>query len=541
MKPFYVTTPIYYVNDRPHVGHAYTTVVADAMARHHRLRGDRVFLSVGVDENSQKNVKAMEEAGETDLRGYLDRMADTWKTAWTGLGITFDDFIRTTSPEHRAAVERFWNASVKSGDIYQSEYEGMYCAGCEAFKAESDLLPAGRQGEDGRCPLHPDREPERIKERNYFFRASAYKNALLKLYDDRPDFVMPESRRNEVRNYVKDHLADFSVSREAKNLQVGIPVPGDESQRIYVWFDALINYLTVAGYGSDDEKFADLWPADLHLVGKDILKFHCALWPSMIMSAAKNDPALREPDGAPKLPGRIFAHGFFTIDGQKISKSLGNAVDPMELVAAYGNDALRYFLLRDIPFGEDGDFSRTRLEERYVHDLANTLGNLVNRAVAMSRKYFDGKIPSALSHDAKYTFADEQGVQALRRAVDGHVADVRLDLALEAIWNGVDRKHGLLQANKFIEETQPFKLVKTDEAAVAVILYSLLEYCRIVAWLIEPVMPDTSRRIVAQLGQSPYEEREQGIDALLSWGGLRPGTILPEPQILFPPFVIRHS
>jgi methionyl-tRNA synthetase len=526
MKKFYVTTPIYYVNDKPHIGHTYTTVVADALARFERLRGTDVMLSVGVDENSQKNVQAMEKAGESDLNGYLDRMAGTWKQAWDDLGITYDRFIRTTESAHHAAVKRFWAAVQKSGDIYEGTYEGLYCVGCEAFKTEGEI-------ENGHCVLHPNAELQPINEKNYYFRASAYRDDLLKLIDEQPDFVQPESRRNEIRNYIKDHFNDFSVSREAKNLSVGIPVPSDDSQRIYVWFDALINYLTAVGYGSDDASFETWWPADLHLVGKDIIKFHCALWPAMIMSAAKNDASLRSEDGTPKLPRRVFAHGFFTINGQKISKSLGNAIDPRDLVPRYGFDALRYFLLRDIPFGEDGDFSHARLEERYVHDLANTLGNLVNRAVAMSRKYFDGKIPTA-NLQSNHVFCGSVGTKALRETVESHVARNRFDLALETSWNGVQGEYGLLQANKFIEETQPFKLVKTDQEAVADILYSLLEYCRIIAWLVEPVLPETAKRIVLQLGQNPDREREKGIDELLSWGALTQGSELPEPKILFP-------
>jgi methionyl-tRNA synthetase len=529
MNKYYVTTPIYYVNDKPHIGHTYTTVVADAVARFQRLHGKDVLFSVGVDENSQKNVQAMEKAGETNLTAYLDRMAGTWKQTWDDLGIRYDAFIRTTDLAHAKAVERFWNAVVKSGDIYEGEYEGLYCVGCEAFKTESEIV-------NDRCTLHPNKDLEKIKEKNYYFKASAYRDELLKLIDSQEGFVQPESRRNEIRNYIKDHFTDFSVSREAKNLQVGIPVPGDDSQKIYVWFDALINYMTVAGYGSDDAKFSGWWPADLHLVGKDIIKFHCALWPAMIMSAAKNDPSLLDEQGSAKLPKHVFAHGFFTMNGQKISKSLGNAVDPRNLVPTYGFDAIRYFLLRDIPFGEDGDFSRERLTERYVHDLANTLGNLVNRAVAMSRKYSDGRIPGSDTNGPKFVGADK--FDLLKIAVASHMQRVRFDEALATIWNGVDGVQGLLQANKFIEDTQPFKLVKTDPEAVEAILYSLLEYCRIVAWLIEPVMPDVSRRIVEQLGQDVEAERQKGIDALLAYGGLVSGSALPEPKILFPQLVL---
>ncbi|HEU0051405.1 MAG TPA: methionine--tRNA ligase, partial [Patescibacteria group bacterium] len=377
---FYLTTPIYYVNDKPHIGHAYTTIAADTLARFHRLRGEAVKFVTGTDENSQKNIQAMEKAGEHDLGHYLNEMAETWKAAWNGMEITFDDFIRTTEERHRRGVERFWRAVEKTGDIELREYESWYCVGCEAFKTESDLA-------NGKCPLHPNKPLERLKEKNYFFKLSRYRDDLLKLYESGADFVFPEERRHEVNNYVADHLADISISREAKKLSVGIPVPGDDSQRIYVWFDALINYLTVIGYGTDDEEFKKWWPADLHLVGKEIIKFHCALWPAMIMSAAKNDPLLLV-GGKPALPKRVFAHGFFTINGQKISKSLGNAIDPRDLAAKYGLDPLRYFILREVSFGQDGDFSFDRLHERYQSDLGNTLGNLVNRVINMSRKYF---------------------------------------------------------------------------------------------------------------------------------------------------------
>jgi methionyl-tRNA synthetase len=526
MKKYYITTPIYYVNDEPHVGHAYTTTVADALARYHSLCEEKVFFSVGVDENSQKNVQAMKRVKETDLTAYLGRMSQLWQRSWDDLNIAYDRFIRTTTDEHHRAVERFWNAVKTSGDIYEGSYDGLYCLGCEAFKTENELV-------DKKCPLHPNAELQLIKERNYFFRASAYREQLLNWLDSHPNFVQPESRRHEIRNYIQDHFEDFSISREAKNLETGIPVPGDPEQRIYVWFDALINYLTVVGYGADENEFKTWWPANLHLVGKDIIKFHCALWPAMLMSAAKSDALLRDETGAALLPESIFAHGFFTVQGQKISKSLNNAVDPRDLIPKYGLDAVRYYLLREIPFGEDGDFSIERLEERYVHDLANTLGNLLNRAVAMSRKYFNGAVPLALSHDPEFTFADESGVTALARRFDEHVKHNRFDLALEVVWNGKDKNYGLLQANKFIEDTQPFKLIKTDPEAVAVILYSLLEYCRVVAWLIQPVMPQTSLQIIEQLGQNVEVEQKKKLSDLIAWGGLKPGAALPEPKILF--------
>jgi methionyl-tRNA synthetase len=535
MSKYYLTTPIYYVNDKPHIGHAYTTVVADALARYHRLRGEETRLVTGTDENSQKNLQAMEKAGDADLQTYLDRMAETWRSTWSELGISFDDFIRTTEERHLAGVERFWNAVMKSGDLEKRTYEGMYCVGCEAFKTENEIV-------NGHCNLHPNTELQKLSEENWFFKLSNYRQALLEYIDSHHDFIQPETRRHEIRNYVEDFMTDVSVSREVKKVSVGIPVPGDDSQRIYVWFDALLNYMTAVGYGTDDALFSKFWPADLHLVGKDIIKFHCALWPAMIMSAAKNDKALQNKDKSPKLPSRVHAHGFFTIDGMKISKSLGNAIDPREFVPQYGFDAVRYFLLREIPFGEDGDFSRERLASRYASDLGNTFGNLVNRAIAMSKKYFDGNVPDANVTEASLPVNDASvwdgkgGLDAIRSAVEEAYANDRCDLVLSAIWDGVGetRRSGLFQANKLIEETQPFKLVKQDPEQVGEILYALLEACRWYAWLVHPVMPEISNKIFEQLGLDAENELNKGWDQALVWGGLKPGASLGEPKPLFP-------
>lgn len=519
MSKYYITTPIYYVNDKPHIGHTYTTVTADALARFHRLLGDDVRLLTGTDENSQKNVQAMEKEGESDLSAYLDRMAGAWKDTWKELGISLDDFIRTTEPRHLAGVERFWNAVKQSGDIYEGSYEGLYCTGCEAFKTESEIV-------NGRCALHPNKDLEQIREKNYFFKLSAYRDELLALYEKGSSFVMPESRRNEIQNYVADHLADVSISREAKKVPVGIPVPGDESQRIYVWFDALLNYMTAVGYGTDESMFQKFWPADLHLVGKDIIKFHCALWPAMIMSAAKHDALLRNEDGSAKLPKQVYAHGFFTMDGQKISKSLGNAVDPREFESTIGFEAVRYFLLREISFGEDGDFSRVRLMERYTSDLGNTLGNLVNRVIPMSKKYFDGKVPPyELSNQKRET---QSGIELVGALVERAYRATRCDQALEEIWKS------LFIANKFIEDTKPFKLIKENPDDAAYVLYVSLEAIRWYAWLIHPVMPETSNKIFVQLGLDAEQELSKGWVQGLQWGGLKPGAVLGEPAPLFP-------
>lgn len=512
MSRYYITTPIYYVNDKPHIGHAYTTMVADVLARFHRVRGDETFFLTGTDENSQKNVQAMEKAGESDLSAYLERMAGIWQQTWRDTGISFDDFIRTTDERHIKAVTRFWKAVQASGDIYEGEYVGKYCTGCEAFKNDSDII-------DDRCVLHPNKALDELKEKNYFFRGSRYRESLLEFIDQHDDFILPAERKNEIRNYIKDHFGDFSISREAKAVGVGIPVPGDESQVVYVWFDALINYLSAIGYGTDDAVFTKWWPADLHLVGKDIIKFHCAIWPAMLLSAAQHDDVLRDKSGKTLLPKRVHAHGFFTMDGQKISKSLGNAIDPREFESSYGLDAVRYYMLREISFGSDGDFSRTRLHERYTAELGNTLGNLVQRTIAMSRKYCDGGIPAIVEWDGK------EDLEKRRHDVTEALLADRADLALEVIWEG------LMKANKLIEDTQPFKLVKEDPEQVKQIMYWLLESLRWYAVLLYPLLPTTSQKIFHALGLDLSQNMRW--DEELVWGKLASGP-LPEPTPLFP-------
>lgn len=539
MNPrFSITTPIYYVNDKPHIGHTYTTIIADSLSRYHRLRGEQVLFLTGTDENSQKNLEAMEKLGETDLAAYLARMAGAWKATWEALDISFDDFIRTTEPRHITGVERFWKAVEASGDLEKRTYESLYCVGCEGFKTSSDI------NEEGRCPLHPNKDLTQVQEENWFFTLTRYVQPLREYIKAHEEFVQPTSRRNEILGYldaVEKEGLDISVSREAKKLSVGIPVPGDADQRIYVWFDALLNYMTALGYGTDEARFAKFWPVDVHLVGKDILKFHCALWPAMLMSAAKNDALLRDENGAALLPKRIFAHGFFTLDGMKISKSLGNAIDPRDAAARVGFDAVRYYLLREITLGEDGDFSFARLEERYQTDLGNTLGNLVQRVVAMSRKYFNGKVPMLESASAG-TLADiaatewggEAGIATLRNLVAEAYKATRPDDVTQLLWDASRSTTNLLHANKLIEVTQPFKLIKTDEQAVARVLYALLEAIRWYAWFLYPVMPDTARKMFAALGIDADAELARGWDAALVWGGLVPGSVLPEPSPLFP-------
>ncbi len=496
MPTFYLTAPIYYINGKPSIGHAYTTIAADILARYHRLRGEEVFFLTGTDENSQKNVEAAQKVGrENDMQGYLDEMAEVWKGTWKALDITTDRFIRTTELDHLKAVEKFWKTVEAKGDIYKGTYEGQYCKECEAFVSEGDLV-------DGECSYHLT-EPLRIKEDNYFFRLTAYREPLLHYIEEHPDFLLPKSRRNEIVSYIKDFMTDISISRSS--VKWGIKVPGDESQCVYVWFDALINYLTGVGYSTDEERFGKWWPAQLHLVGKDIIKFHCALWPAMLLSA-----------GLP-LPKHIFAHGFFTIDGQKMSKSLGNVVDPLEVAHTYGNDVLRYFLMREIHFGEDGDYGNTRLEERYGSELANELGNLVHRVCTMTEKYFDGKIPAHTPHDIS---------EAVKKYHAGLETFAFHD-ALDAIWSLVR------EANLLVEQKKPWVLAKEEKTEeLAQTIYTLLELVRVIGVLILPFMPEAAQKILSKLSASPASNAT--LDDLLVWGQLVPGAVITKGDPLFP-------
>ncbi|MBU0646144.1 methionine--tRNA ligase [Patescibacteria group bacterium] len=499
MEKFYLTTPIYYVNGQPSIGHAYTNITADIIARYQRMIGNEVFFMTGTDENSQKNVEAAEKAGRADdIQGYLDEMSALWQQSFDTLGLTHDRFIRTTEADHKKAVEKFWQAVDAKGDIYKGEYQGLYCTGCEAFVTESELV-------EGKCQIHK-RAPESIKEENYFFKLSNYRQALLDHIEKNPDFIMPKSRRNEVVSYIDKFMTDISITRQS--MKWGIPAPGDANQRIYVWFDALINYLTGVGYGTDDQRFEKWWPANLHLVGKDIIKFHCALWPAMLMSA-----------GLP-LPKQVLAHGFFTIDGEKMSKSLGNVIDPLPIVQDYGNDALRFFLMREIRLGEDGDFSLSRLAERYDGELANELGNLVHRVLSMTEKYFEGEIPERAEQTAK--------AEAMKN-YQANMDEFRLPDALEAVWKIVR------EANQFIELKKPWVLAKNEDLhELSDTMYLSLETLRVLAWLINPFMPETAVKILTKLGLDPGTEFAQDYFSGLTWGKLAPGGKIDKGEALFP-------
>lgn len=493
-EKYYITTPIYYVNAAPHIGHAYTTIAADVLARDARLRGCEVRFLVGTDENSQKNVEAAKRA-EKPVREYVDEMAATWRRTWEELGITFDDFIRTTEERHVKGVEKFYNAVKASGDIYKGTYEGYYCVGCEAYLTERDLV-------NGQCSLHKT-SPQVIKEENYFFKLSRFRGPLLTHIKEHPEFIQPEKRRNEIVRYIQDHLEDISISRATQ--EWGIPVPGDSTQTLYVWFDALLNYITAVGYGADEEQFQSLWPADLHLVGKDIIKFHCALWPAMLMSV-----------GFP-LPQRVFAHGFFTMGGEKISKSLGNVIDPLELSREWGRDVVRYFLFREIAFGEDGNFSLERLAERYEGELSNGLGNLVARVTKLA----EAGLPSCEGGDL---MGDD--VKAAEEAYAKALDAIEPHTALEQVWSLIALGDALFQ------EQQPWTKDPKDPGRSNIVAQAC-ELLWHIGWLLKPFMPETSAKIFDQLGG------EEGSFPDLAWDvGRFSGRTVKKGESLFPRKVV---
>jgi methionyl-tRNA synthetase len=504
MKPtFYITTPIYYVNGKPHIGHAYTTVASDVLARWKRLDGFDVMFLTGTDEHGQKVEKAAEEAGLAPQE-FTDRISAAFHEIIPLMGISNDDFIRTTEARHKRACAALWQRLVDAGEIYLGGYDGWYAVRDEAFYDEAELVtkPDGSKAAPSGAPVEWVREP------SYFFKLSQWQDRLLAHYEAHPEFIAPASRRNEVVSFVRSGLRDLSVSRTS--FRWGVPVPGDPDHVMYVWVDALTNYITAAGFPDEAAPRWRYWPADLHMVGKDILRFHAVYWPALLMAAGI----------AP--PQRIFAHGWWTASGEKMSKSLGNVMDPADLVATYGLDAVRYFLLREVPFGNDGDFSRRALVSRLNVELANDLGNLAQRSLSLIARNFDGLLPRAgtLTEDDETLLASATDLPALiRKRLDRQA----FGEALEDVWRVVRA------ANGYIDRQAPWALRKTDTDRMATVLRVLADVLRIVATVLQPFMPDSMGRMLDQLGVVGVA-RDLAALAIPVPGG----TALPPPHGVFP-------
>jgi methionyl-tRNA synthetase len=504
---FYITTPIYYPNDVPHIGHAYDAVAVDVLARHHRLRGEEVFHLTGTDEHGLKLQRAAEAAG-MDPQRWVDEMEPRWREVWDRLDIAYDDYLRTTETRHMETVVKLLDDVYRNGrdDIYLDTYEGLYCVSCELYYTEGELL------EGGLCPLH-ERPVELVKEQNYFFRLSAYGDRLLEHYERTPSAVEPEVRRNEVLSLVRGGLQDFSISRT--NFDWGIPLPWDPDHVCYVWFDALTNYLTAAGYASDRGRFARLWPANIHMIGKDILRQHAIYWPAMLMA------------GGVEPPDQVWAHGFLTVGGKKMSKTNATGIHPFELLDRFGVDSYRWYFLREVQFGQDGSFSLESMVDRHNSELANGIGNLASRVLAMLRSYFGGEVPVPAAEGAESDLP--QVIAESTRRYDEEMIAVRPTAALAAVYDIVVR------ANRYMVERSPWTLAKDparrDE--LASILYASAETLRALTILISAVMPSAAARLWLQLGIDGTLESQRLADAG-AWGRLAPGTKTTKGEGLFP-------
>ena len=503
---FFITTPIYYANDVPHIGHAYTEVASDFIARYRRLRGDDVFYLTGTDEHGLKVARAAEEKGVTP-REWTDSLEPRWREVWQRLDISYDDYIRTTEPRHYDSVTKILRAVYDNGrdDIYKGTYEGLYCVACEAYYLESDLI-------EGSCPIH-GRPVEQMREENYFFRLSAYRDRLLEHYAAHPSAIEPDVRRNEVVSLIEAGLQDFSISRTT--FDWGVPIPWDPEHVTYVWFDALTNYITAAGYSSDPDRFSREWPADVHLIGKDILRFHAVYWPAMLMAAGIEPPS------------QVWAHGYLLVGGEKMSKTKLTGIHPFQVIDHFGTDSYRYYFMRDIRFGEDGSFSWEAMTDRHNADLANGLGNLASRVLAMLGSYFDGRVPPASVEGAEGDLPSVVA-DAVRR-YDELMLEIQPHRALVAVWDIVAR------ANQYLVEKEPWKVAKEDarRGELASILYASAETLRILAILIQPIMPGAAERLWEQLGiEEPLGH--QRVPNSVEWGLLAPGTAAAKGGSLFP-------
>jgi len=469
VKKFYITTPIYYVNDKPHIGHVYTTIAADILARYWRQKEYEVYFLTGTDEHGDKVAVSAEEQG-MDLKEFVDKNAGEFKKTFENLNINFDVFMRTTEDFHNESVKVFMEKLNKAGALYQGEYEGLYCRGCEAFLTEKELV-------EGRCPTH-NKEPEVLKEKNWFFKLEKYLDQVKDLIESGKMPVEPEARKKEVLGLFKQGLKDFSVTRE--KVKWGLDFSVDASQKIYVWVEALQNYISAIGYGRDQKNFDKWWPADVHLMAKDIIKFHAIYWPAMLLAAGE------------KLPKKIYAHGFFSLNGKKMSKSLGNVIDPNDLVKEFGVDATRYLLLSQFPFGQDGDIKQSLFKEKYNADLANNLGNLINRVLNMIEQYCDGKIPKQVPPyiDLEY--------------IDVYIENLQFDMALREIWGAIDR------ANRFIDDNAPWQLAKDDSKRDQLedVLSKLAHFLFEVARVVRPFMPATAENLIGSLSSEKIVKGE---------------------------------
>ncbi|HYO34313.1 MAG TPA: methionine--tRNA ligase [Nocardioidaceae bacterium] len=513
-KAFYVTTPIYYVTAAPSIGSAYTTVAGDVLTRWHRQRGERVWYLTGTDEHGQKVMRAAEENGRSP-QDWTDHLVETaWKPVLDTLDVANDQFIRTTDNDHKQRVQQFWRHLNASGDVYEGRYEGPYCVGCEEFKLPAELVVI--DGVDC-CPIH--KAPvETVSETNYFFAMSKYAEQLLHLYATRPEFVQPESARNEVVAFVKQGLEDLSISRST--FDWGIKVPWDESQVLYVWIDALLNYATAAGYGTDPERFESLWPADIHLVGKDILRFHAVIWPAMLMAAGLD------------VPRQVFAHGWLLVGGEKMSKSKATAIAPEVVTSHFGSDAYRYYFTRTIAFGSDGSFSWEHMSAVYTNELANGLGNLASRVTAMVGRYFDGLLPEP-GEPGPAEAAVAAALSSTVAAADDAMGRVAIHEAISATADFVSTVNG------YVTEQEPWKVAKdTSPAArarLATILYAAADALRAVAVLHNAVMPRSSAALWESLGADQIGPlADQRISDAGRWGQLPAGATVTKGAVLFP-------
>lgn len=505
-KAFYVTTPIYYVNDAPHIGHAYTTVAGDVLTRWHRQRQEPVFYLTGTDEHGTK-VERTARDNDMAPQDWCDRLVEqSWKPVLETIEAANDDFIRTTSKRHRRGVQKFWETVKSNGHVYEADFEGPYCVGCEEFKRAGDLI-------DDKCPIH-DRPVEMLHESNYFFRLAQFQDALLEHYERHPQAVEPKSAYNEVVSFIRSGLEDISMSRSSVGW--GIPLSWDDKQVVYVWFDALLNYVTAVGYGDDEEKFASIWPANVHLVGKDILRFHAVYWPAMLMAA-----------GLP-LPDKVFAHGWLLVGGEKMSKSKLTGISPETITDEFGADAFRYYFLRAIQFGQDGAFSWEDMAARYQAELANGLGNLASRATAMVVRYREGVLPAPGDY-ANADLALQELLADCAERADAAMGRLDFSAGILAIKEFVDA------VNVYVTEQQPWVLAKDEATAqrLDTVLYTICESLRAIAVLYHPVMPKATQLMWESIGAAGALSGQSVLE-VSRWGQLAPGCTVTKGDALFP-------